>query len=52
MIVFVLGLLIGGCREVTTTTRILTDGTCERIFEVKGDSSEIAILGDNPQTRG
>ena len=42
LIVLMVAGLWSSCREVTTTTRIFPDGTCERIIEAKGDSAEIA----------
>lgn len=33
---------VTGCREITTTTTIFPNGSCERIVSVKGDSSEVA----------
>ena len=30
-----------GCREITTTTRIFSDGSCERTVFIEGDSSDV-----------
>ena len=30
-----------GCREITTTTRIFSDGSCERTVLIEGDSSDV-----------
>ncbi|MCF7805386.1 MAG: hypothetical protein K9N46_06385 [Candidatus Marinimicrobia bacterium] len=45
-------LALSNCREITTTTRILSDGSCERTVEVSSDpeSSVFPIPGDSTWT--
>jgi hypothetical protein len=33
--------LLAGCREITTTTRVFPDGSCERAVTIKGDSTSV-----------
>lgn len=40
----ILLLIIAGCKEYTTKTKINSDGSCERIVIVEGDTSNIAGL--------
>ncbi len=34
-------ILITGCKEITVTTHVYKDGSCERVVAVKGDSAEL-----------
>ncbi|MCK4447983.1 MAG: hypothetical protein KAW56_13000 [Candidatus Marinimicrobia bacterium] len=34
-------MILTGCREITTTTRIFSDGSCERTVFIEGDSSDV-----------
>jgi len=42
VMVVVASVLLQGCLEVNTSTRVRTDGSVERTVEIRGDSAEIA----------
>ncbi|MEW6196387.1 MAG: hypothetical protein AB1521_14655 [Bacteroidota bacterium] len=39
-----LSLFVSGCKEYTTKTKINSDGSCERVVIVEGDTTGIALL--------
>ena len=43
---------ITGCKEITTTTTIHPDGSCDRIVEVEGDSSDVVDYSYFPVPKG
>ena len=38
--------VMAGCREITTTTRIFPDGSCERTIKLSGDSTDLKTAFD------
>ncbi|MBL7066638.1 MAG: hypothetical protein ISS29_02095 [Candidatus Marinimicrobia bacterium] len=40
-LIFVMLMTLTGCREITTTTRFFSDGSCERTVLIEGDSSDV-----------
>ncbi|MCG2714807.1 MAG: hypothetical protein L6422_00750 [Candidatus Marinimicrobia bacterium] len=40
-LIFVMLMTLTGCREITTSTRIFSDGSCERTVLIEGDSSDV-----------
>jgi hypothetical protein len=39
---------LAGCREITTTTRIFPDGSCERTIKCTGDSTDVHSTFEGP----
>ena len=42
IVTILISICISGCREIKTTSQIFSDGSCERIVILEGDSSDIA----------